>query len=244
MLRDADSVIAYIVYKYILLYDMGANMNFSLKHQPSYSLLHCELSQGESIKAESGAMVYMSEHITSETKFGSGILSALARKFLGGESLFVNTFTAQSGGTFVGFANDMVGDISHYQLNGTLFIQSGSYLCSSPDIKVDPKFGGLRTLVGGEGLFLLKVTGSGDLFFASYGAIIEIDVKDKYIVDTGHIVAFEESLQFNVKRVGGWKSTLLSGEGLVCEFSGAGKVWIQSRVPNGFIGWVSKLLPR
>lgn len=219
-------------------------MNFSFKHQPSYSLLHCELSRGDTIKAESGAMVYMSEQVTAETKFGSGFLSAVSRKFLGGESLFINIFTAEEDGACVGFANDMVGDIRHYPLNGTLYLQSGSYLCSAPDVKVEPKFGGLRTLVGGEGLFLLKVSGTGDLFFASYGSIIEIDVNGKYIVDTGHIVAFEETLQFNIKRVGGWKSTLLSGEGLVCEFSGNGKVWIQSRVPDGFIGWVAKLLPR
>ncbi len=219
-------------------------MNFSIKHRPSYSLLHIELGAGETIRAEAGAMVYMSPGIDIETRFGSGILSAIARRFFGGESLFLNEFTSKSQGAFIGLANDMVGDVVHYPLNGSIYLQGGAYLCSSPGIAIETKFGGIRTLFGGEGLFLLKVNGTGDLFFASYGSIVEIDVNGAYIVDTGHIVAFEEALSFTVKRVGGWKSTFLSGEGLVCEFSGKGKVWIQSRVPGGFIGWVSKLLPR
>lgn len=207
-------------------------------------MLHMELGAGEKITAEAGAMVYMTPGIDMETKFGSGLLSALSKKFLGGESLFINEFTARNAGEYIGIAGPMVGDVQHYSLNGSLYLQAGAYLCSSPGVKIETKFGGIRSFFGGEGFFLLRATGAGDLFFSSYGSIVEIDVSDRYIVDTGHIVAFEESLAFNVKKVGGWKSTLLSGEGLVCEFSGRGKVWIQSRVPGGFIGWVTKLLPR
>ncbi|TAL39947.1 MAG: TIGR00266 family protein [Spirochaetes bacterium] len=220
-------------------------MKYQMKHQPSYTLLHLELAPGEQVKTEAGAMVYMSPQLGIETQFGSGILSAVARKFLGGESLFVNIFSAGQQAGFIGLATGLVGDVFHQPMTGkALFVQSGSYLASSPQIDVKAQFGGLRMLFGGEGFFLLKVTGMGDLFCSSYGAIIPIDVDGTYTVDTGHIVAFEESLQFNVKRVGGWKSTFLSGEGLVCEFSGKGRLWIQSRVPGGFIGWVSKLLPR
>jgi uncharacterized protein (TIGR00266 family) len=220
-------------------------MEHTFKHNPSYTLLQCRLGAGEKLKAESGAMVYMSPDISIETTFGSGILSAIARKFLGGESLFVNIFTAAQAGGEIGIAPSHVGDVQHMKMTGqTLMLQSGSYLCSSPEVNVAPQFGGLRSLFGGEGLFLLKVSGTGDLFYSSYGAIIPIDVNGTYIVDTGHIVAFQDSLSYKVKKVGGWKSTLLSGEGLICEFSGSGKLWIQSRVPGGFIGWVSKLLPR
>ncbi len=220
-------------------------MQHTFTHNPSYTLLKCTLGPGERLKAEAGAMVYMSPDISMETTFGSGILSAVKRKFLGGESLFMNTFTAPSGGGEIGLAPSHVGDIRHMKLSGeTVMLQSGSYLCSSPEVNVEPQFGGLRSLFGGEGLFLLKVSGSGDLFYSSYGAIIPIDVSGSYLVDTGHIVAFQDSLAFRVKKVGGWKSTILSGEGLICEFNGAGKLWIQSRVPDGFIGWVKKLLPR
>jgi len=220
-------------------------MDHIFKHNPSYTLLQCRLGPGEKLKAEAGAMVYMSPGISMETTFGSGILSAIARKFLGGESLFVNVFTAPQGGGEIGIAPSHVGDVQHMKLTGqTLMLQSGSYLCSSPEVTVTPQFGGIRSFFGGEGLFLLKVSGAGDLYYSSYGAIIPIDVNGSYKVDTGHIVAFQDSLSFKVKKVGGWKSTLLSGEGLICEFSGSGKLWIQSRVPDGFIGWVAKLLPR
>ncbi len=220
-------------------------MEHSFKHNPSYTLLSCKLAPSEKLKAEAGAMVYMTPDVSIETVFGSGILSAIARKFLGGESLFVNIFTASQSGGEIGIAPEHVGDIQHMKLAGrTIMLQSGSYLCSSPDISVTPQFGGIRSFFGGEGLFLLKVSGSGDLFFSSYGAIIPIDINGSYVVDTGHIVAFEDSLSFRVKKVGGWKSTFFSGEGLVCEFSGTGKLWIQSRVPDGFINWVTKLLPR
>jgi uncharacterized protein (TIGR00266 family) len=124
-----------------------------------------------------------------------------------------------------------------------MFLQSGSFLASSPSITVQPQFGGIRSFFGGEGLFLLKVSGSGDLFYSSYGAILPIEVDGSYVIDTGHIVAFDSTLTFNVKKVGGWKSTLLSGEGFVCEFTGKGRVLIQTRVPENFIGWLSRYLP-
>jgi uncharacterized protein (TIGR00266 family) len=220
-------------------------MEHMFTHNPSYTLLRCKLAAGEKLKAEAGAMVYMSPDISIETVFGSGILSAIARKFLGGESLFVNIFTASQSGGEIGIAPERVGDVQHMKMAGqTIMLQAGSYLCSSPEVTVTPKFGGLRSFFGGEGFFLLEVSGTGDLFFSSYGSIIPIAVSGSYVVDTGHIVAFENSLSYKVKKVGGWKSTFFSGEGLVCEFSGTGKLWIQSRVPDGFISWVTKLLPR
>ncbi len=220
-------------------------MNFNFTHQPSYTMLHVDMAPGEKLRAETGAMVYMSPGIAMETTFGSGILSAIARKFLGGESLFINEFTASDAHSSIAFSSAMVGDITHYPMNGKgIFLQAGSYLCSTPQVRLQTMFGGIRSFFGGEGLFLIKVDGTGDLFFSSYGAILPIDVTSSYVVDTGHIVAFEESLSFRVKKVGGWKSTLLSGEGFVCEFSGQGRLWIQTRVPDGFIGWIMKLLPR
>ena len=109
------------------------------------------------------------------------------------------------------------------------------------DLKL--KFGGLKTLLGGEGLFLLRASGTGNLFINAYGGIRELDLAGPFIVDTGHIVAFEESLSFNVKKVGGWKSTLLSGEGLVCEFNGKGKLWIQTRNVGAMVSWLRPMLP-
>jgi uncharacterized protein (TIGR00266 family) len=127
----------------------------------------------------------------------------------------------------------------------TMYVQSGSYLAGDAELDVDTEFGGARTFFGGEGLFLLKVTGSGPLFLSSYGAIEEItlDDRDSFVVDTGHVVAFEDTAEFTVRRVGGLRSTLASGEGLVCEFSGSGTLWVQSRSPDAFLAWLIPKLP-
>jgi uncharacterized protein (TIGR00266 family) len=126
-----------------------------------------------------------------------------------------------------------------------VIVQSTSYLASSQGINIDSKWGGFKTFFGGEGFFMIKATGQGEMAVNSFGAIHELELDGPYIVDTGHIVAFEETLGFKVKRVGSWKSTFFSGEGLVCLFEGQGKLWIQSRNPGAFgkaIG--SKLPPR
>lgn len=122
-------------------------------------------------------------------------------------------------------------------------IQASSFLASHPGLNVKLKFGGLKSLFGGEGLFLMRAEGQGDLFINAYGGIRELDLNGPFIVDTGHIVAFEESLTFDVKKVGGWKSTILSGEGLVCEFNGKGKLWMQTRNVGGLVGWLRPMLP-
>ena len=128
---------------------------------------------------------------------------------------------------------------------GTLLVQSGSYLASSGDIRVDTKWGGARSFFSGEGLFLLKVTGSGSLFLSSYGAIHEINVGqgERYMVDTSHIVAFEDGMGYEVRRAGNWKSTIFGGEGLVVELTGPGKAYIQTRSPQAFIDWLVPKLP-
>jgi len=129
-------------------------------------------------------------------------------------------------------------------LNGVVYAQSGAFLASTPDVEIDAKWGEARGFFAGEGLILLKIRGSGDLFLSSFGGIVEVDVKDRFVVDTGHIVAFEDSLDFSVKRVGGLKTTLLSGKGLVAEFRGEGRLWIQTRSISDFVGWFSSLMPK
>jgi uncharacterized protein (TIGR00266 family) len=108
---------------------------------------------------------------------------------------------------------------------------------------VDTKWGGARTFFGGEGLFMMKASGTGEVICNAFGAIHPVQVAGKFIVDTGHIVAFESSLTFKVKRVGGWFSTFFSGEGLVCEFTGNGTLWMQSRNPAEFGRLLGSMLP-
>jgi uncharacterized protein (TIGR00266 family) len=221
-------------------------MEHEVLYRPSYSLLKIKLRQGESVSAESGAMVSMSSGIEIKTAAKGGIFGALKRSVLGGESFFVNTFTAHDSGEIT-FAPTLPGDIHAHELQGrTFYAQSGAYIASSPEIQVDTKWGGAKTFFSREGLFLLKMTGTGNAFLSSYGAIheIELEAGQKYIVDTGHMVAFEEAVGYNVKRVGGLKSTLFSGEGLVCELTGPGKIYIQTRSADAFLAWLIPQIPK
>ena len=221
-------------------------MEHETLYRPSYSLLKVKLAKGETILAEAGAMVSMSSSIEIETKMKGGLFDALKRSMLGGESFFMNTFKANDIGEIT-FAPSLPGDIYDLTLNNeTVFTQSGAYLASSPEIQIDTKWGGAKTFFSKEGLFLLKVSGRGKVFVSSYGAIHEVTLGpgQKYRVDTGHMVAFAETVRYSVTKVGGLKSTLFSGEGLVCELTGPGKILIQSRSPDAFLAWLIPQLPK
>ncbi|MFC5367819.1 TIGR00266 family protein [Salinirubrum litoreum] len=220
-------------------------MHHDIDYRPSFALLTLSLDAGESVRAEAGAMVSYSDGVTVETSANGGILGSLKRSVMGGESFFQNTFSTETGGE-VTLAPPLAGDVVEHELHGeSLLIQSGSYMASHPDIELDTKFGGGRSFFGGEGLFLLKATGTGPVYLSSYGAIHEVELSEgeRYTVDTGHIVAFEETASFDVERVGGLKSTLFSGEGLVCTFTGPGKVWLQTRSQDALLAWLIPKLP-
>jgi uncharacterized protein (TIGR00266 family) len=220
-------------------------MEFDIEHRPSYAQLELSLSPGETVRAEAGAMVSHDGGIDVETRAEGGVLKSLTRSVFGGESFFLNTFTADEE-TTLRLAPALAGDLQHHELDDeTLYVQSTSFVASDPDVDVDTSFGGAKTFFGGEGLVLLKLTGTGPVFLSSFGAIdpVTVEAGEAPVVDTGHIVAFEESLDFDVKRVGGLKSTLFSGEGLVCEFDGEGTVWTQTRSPDAFLSWLVPRLP-
>ncbi len=220
-------------------------MEHEILYKPSYSLLKVKLGRGEEISAESGAMVSMSGGIEMVTEARGGLFGSLKRSVLGGESFFINKFKATDSGE-VTFAPTLPGDIYAVELNNqTIYAQSGSYIAASPGLEIDTKWGGAKTFFSKEGFFLLKITGKGKLFLSSYGAIHEINLAagEKHIVDTGHMVAFDEGVNYDVRRVGGLKSTLFSGEGLVCELTGPGKILIQSRSQDAFLSWLIPRLP-
>jgi uncharacterized protein (TIGR00266 family) len=221
------------------------DLDYAVDYRPSFALLTVNLDAGESLRAEAGAMVSHSEGVDIETSANGGIIDSLKRSVLGGESFFQNSFTATADG-HVTLAPPLPGDVVAHELAGeTFYVQSGSYLASDPAIDLDTEFGGARTFFGGEGLFLLELTGTGPVFLSSYGAIHDVDLEagETYTVDTGHIVAFEGDVDFDVSRVGGLKSTLFSGEGLVAKFQGPGKLWLQSRSEDAFLSWLIPQLP-
>ena len=220
-------------------------MNSEILYGPSYSLAVLSLSSGETIQAESGAMVSMTEGIDMQTSTKGGLFKGAKRAVLGGESLFLNTFTAERDAQIT-MAPAFPGDVRQMRLAGeTLFVQSGSYMASTGDIQIDTKWGGAKTFFSGEGFFLLKLTGAGDLLVSSYGAIHEMVIApgERMIVDTGHVVAFAETVGYEVHKVAGWKQTLLSGEGLVVHLIGPGRALLQTRSAHALAGWLAPLLP-
>ncbi len=221
-------------------------MRLRREQGPAFTLARIDLDAGETFKAESGAMVSMSGNLDIQTRMQGGLLSALARKVLTSESFFQNTFTATRGAGELTLAPNLPGDIQLREMAGEdLILQSGSYLGSAPSVEIETKWGGARSFFSREGLFLLRAHGRGPLLFSSYGAIVEVDVPPEgYVVDTGHMVAFEPTLQWEVAKVGGLKSLFFSGEGLVCRFSGRGRVWLQTRSFDAFLGQVIPHLSR
>jgi uncharacterized protein (TIGR00266 family) len=220
-------------------------MKTEILYAPSYSLAIISMSKGEIIQAESGAMVSMTEGVDMQTSTKGGVLKGLKRAALGGESLFINTFTAERDAEIT-MAPAFPGDLRQMRLeNETLYVQSGSYMASTGEIDIDTKWGGAKTFFGGEGLFLLKCAGSGEVLVSSYGAIVEREIPagESYIVDTGHVVAFPEGMTYGVEKAGSWKSTVFGAEGLVVRFQGPGSIWLQTRSPQDLLGWLKANLP-
>jgi len=222
-------------------------MEVDVLYRPSYAVARVRLAPNEALNAESGAMVGMSAGTQVETKMRGGVLKSLTRSMLGGESFFINTFRGGPQGGEVLLAPSLPGDISVLPLQGhSLLVQSGSYLGSSEGIAVDTKWGGAKTFFAGEGLFMLKCAGTGTLILSSYGAIHELVLAEgqSYTVDTGHLVAFSETMRFNIRSIGGLKSLFFSGEGLVVDLYGPGKVLLQTRSVQSFLSWIISKIPK
>ncbi len=220
-------------------------MRAEILYRPSYSMAIVDLAPYEEIRVESGSMVSMTEGITLQTRMEGGFLRSIQRAVLGGESFFLNIFKAPSFGGQINLAPTLPGDMMILEMQGgprdTLLIQSGAFIASSLGIEVDTKWGGARTFFASEGLIMLRAMGQGLLFLASYGAIHPIDLEpgQRYTVDTGHLVSFTEGMGFNVRPVGGVRSTVLSGEGLVVDLTGPGRVYMQTRSEDAFLSWLT-----
>jgi uncharacterized protein (TIGR00266 family) len=220
-------------------------MQFAVKHQPAYSLAVAMLDPGEVVHAECGAMVGMSAGVTLDTGAQGGLLQSLARTAMG-QSFFLNTFRAPSGGGEVLLAPALPGDIRALTLcrDESLLMCPGSYLASSAGIAFEVGWGGVGTAVAGQGFFLLRVSGPGILVLSSYGAIQEIDLNqgDGYTIDTGHLVGFSDGMGFKVRPAGSVKATLFSGEGLVIDLAGPGRILLQTRNEAALLAWLAAKL--
>lgn len=213
---------------------MAQEIAYTIEHSPSYASLRLDLQANQAVLVEAGGMAAMDTNIKMKSKVQGGLMKGIGR-MLGGESLFVSEFTATNkpGQLFV--SPGVPGDIQHYYLNGNgLMLQSSGFVASSPTVVIDAKFQGFKGFFSGESLFLLRATGEGNIWFSSYGAILEIPVDGHYVVDTGYIVAFEDTLNYNVEMMGGLsfkslRTGIFGGDGFVCRFQGKGRLWVQSR---------------
>jgi uncharacterized protein (TIGR00266 family) len=219
-------------------------MTFDIAGNPDFGDLVVTLAPGETVLAESGAMSRMSTHLHVRSQLMGGLLPAVVRKLVGGESLFVGEYTATEAGGFVALAPAAPGSVLHRRMAGDRFILTAeSFLACTPGVSLKARFGGLRALFSGEGAFFLECSGEGDLFFNAYGGLVERDLDGVLVVDTGHLVAWEPGLSYTVGGMGGWKQTLFSGEGLVLRLEGRGKVYLQTRHLPALAGWVRPFLP-
>ena len=215
---------------------------------PDFALLKITFDQpGEKIVAESGAMVAMGSEIDIETSMRGGLLAAAKRKVLGGESIFQNTFTARAPGQELFLAPPSEGDVRALTLapGQSFFLQSGAYVAHVGDeLVLDTKWAGVKAFFGGIGFFMLRIVGPGTLYYASYGALHEVQVgAEGYTADTGHIVGFTEGLDYGVRAFGGFKGLFFSGEGLVCDFRGSGTLFLQTRNPSSLAGFLHPYRP-
>jgi uncharacterized protein (TIGR00266 family) len=222
-------------------------MNIDIYYKPTYSLGLIRLAAGEQVRVESGAMVSMSTDTRVETKATGGVMKSLARKVLTSETFFQNTYTAGPSGGEVTVAPCLPGDLMVVELDGSeaYLVQGGDYVASEMAVQVDSKWGGARTFFGGEGLFMLRCSGQGKLLVSSYGAVHEMQLVagQRYTVDTGHLVAFSERMGFKLRPIAGLKSTIFSGEGIVVDLTGPGRVLLQTRSFNAFLAFLAPQLP-
>jgi uncharacterized protein (TIGR00266 family) len=214
---------------------------YSIEGRPDFAFLNVTIPAEQTLKVEASAMATMDSTLQMKTKFKGGF-----SRFLTGESLFINEFTAQAGPGAIGIAPGSPGDLDHVYLQEgqIIYLQNSAFVASAMDVKVETKWQGLmKGFFSGENLFLIRCTGPGDLWFNTYGAMFQVDVKGDYVVDTGHIVAFDEGLDYNIDMIGGYKSLFFSGEGLVARFSGEGRVWIQTKKFQALASWAWPFRP-
>ena len=222
-------------------------MKYEIKYQPSYSMLEVELDQDERITGESGSLTYMSPNIDVNARTREkSLLGSLKTSIFGGQSLFVTDFTSMDGPGKVALVAAPIGDIIKLDItpeNGYI-IQRSAYLASTQDIDLDVRWEGFTRGLFGQGIFMVKTTGNGDLFINSFGALDKhvLEPGEQLVVDNFHLVAFSNSCEYEVRKFGTWKDTLFSGEGFVTYIEGPGEVYIQTKNLREFVDWIWQLI--
>lgn len=214
-------------------------MQHEIRNRPAFANIHLHLNRGDRIIAEADAMASMSSTVTINTRFSGGFFRGLLRRGFGGESMFVNEFSTESEGELV-LTQPFPGDIECLELDGTtLFLQPGAFIACEPRVQLGLGWAGVRMAVAREGLFRLRVSGRGKVWFGAYGSIFTREVEDELIVDSGHLVAYEPTIGIRLGMAGGLFSSYFSGEGLVTRVRGPGRIYLQSRSFGGLAAWAN-----
>ena len=222
-------------------------MNYQILYQDAFPVVKCDLAQGESIKAESDAMVAMSGTLDVNGSMGGNLISGIARRVLAGESFFFQKIVASRGPGYVLLGHPIPGGIIDVDLDGSynLRVQKDGFLAATQGIQVDTAIQNLaQGIFSREGFFVVNARGRGTVFLSSYGAIhaINLDPGEEAIVDNGHLVAWPDYMNYRIEKASnGWISSIMSGECLVCRFRGPGTVLIQTRNPASFTQWIKKM---
>ncbi|MHA2295502.1 MAG: TIGR00266 family protein [Candidatus Hodarchaeales archaeon] len=228
-----------------------SNVRYEIEGRPAFAVVKVYLDPGQRIIAEGGAMVYMDGHVDMETKSTGGVLKGLKRKF-SGESMFQNHFAVPEGSNdpgMIAFAHGSPGDIIHLHLEGgeQWTLNRDAYICSTPGLEVTTSSGGFKSMFGGEGLFLTQINAleEGDFWFGGYGLVERHDLAPgrEFVIDTGVMMAYTTGIQYKLSKVGGRKSFVLGGEGIVMRFTGPGVVYTQNREISLFASLLLPYLP-
>ena len=221
------------------------DISYKILYPSMNSMLEVTMEEGARFKAESGAMVAMSENINLRGSIDGGIGKAVLRKMFSKEKFFFQLFTAKGGSGKVLLSPNLLGDIGIIELDGSkeYSVQKDGFLAGTKGIEVTTKVQNIsRGMFSGEGFFIVKVYGKGLLFINAFGAIHELELKEgeKLTVDNKHLVAWAKNIKYTINPSSGPISTFTSGEILVCEFKGPGKLFIQSRNPQGHFEWLNQ----
>jgi uncharacterized protein (TIGR00266 family) len=220
-------------------------MNYTIQGAPAFGFVHIDLAPGESIITESDAMTSMHAELDMQPKLNGGLLKGLIRKFLGGESLFINTYTNNTQGTLrLTLTQTFPGDVKLLEIKAgeKMYLQSGAFICSEPGVKMGLEWAGFNSWIGGEGLFRLSMSGEGKFMIGAYGGLVEKEINGELIVDTDHLVAYPKGFKIKTQLSGNIISSITSGEGFVMRITGQGKVILQTRSFSGLAKWINRNL--
>ena len=215
-------------------------MKYEILYKPAFAAIFVTLNPGESITAEAGAMTSMDAQLSMRTQLSGGFIPALLKKFFGGESLFVNVFTNETQQPLtLALTQSTIGDIERIDLSQTeMCFQPGAYIAHTADVRMGVQWAGFASFFAGEGLFKLKLSGRGRVFFGAYGGITKKHIHNEFVVDSGHLVAYEPQIQMSIGLASGLVGSVTSGEGLINRLSGPGEIYLQSRSIDGLVRYL------